>query len=118
MRGKTMELLVQKIQPDNKSLKELALMTGLFSLLDVLLGQPRADLLKQLRLDESIEKALLFYEGTLGQLLRLVEHMEEDADNLVKIQADLELLKISIDDALTSQLEALRWANQLGVEKT
>ena len=44
--------------------------------------------------------------------------MEEDADNLVKIQADLELLKISIDDALTSQLEALRWANQLGVEKT
>lgn len=117
MRGKTMELLAQKVQPGNKSLQESALMTGLFSLLDALLGQTRADLLKQLHLEESIEKALLDYAGTLGQLLRLVEHLEQGGDNPALIQPDLVALQISLMDATTAQLEALRWANQLGLEK-
>jgi EAL and modified HD-GYP domain-containing signal transduction protein len=117
MRGKTMELLALRVNPADKTLHETALMTGLFSLLDVLLGQTRAELLKQLRLEEGIEKALLTYEGVLGKLLRLVEHLERDGDDPALIQPDLDGLNITLLDATTAQLEALRWANQLGTEK-
>ncbi|RCS59865.1 EAL and HDOD domain-containing protein [Parvibium lacunae] len=114
MRGKTMELLAQRRYPADKALQEIALMTGLFSLIDTLLGMPKAELLKQLRLDERIENALLHYQGDLGLLLRLVEHLETGGDNLTLLQPDLEALQLSITDVTTAQLDALRWANHLG----
>ncbi len=51
-------------------------MTGLLSLLDVLLQIPMAEILEKLPLSESINNAVLKREGHAGRLLRMIETYE------------------------------------------
>lgn len=47
-------------------------MTGLLSLIDVLLGTPMKEVVEQLNLTDDVRQALLAHEGSLGLLLSLV----------------------------------------------
>lgn len=113
LRGRIMELLVQS-RPDLyrvMGFSDLAFMTGLLSLIDVLLGTPMKEVVEQLNLADDVRQALLAHEGSLGLLLSLSERQEEadfkGVDRLLK-QSGLRL-----SDLMSAQRGAISWMNQL-----
>lgn len=111
-RGKLMELLAQKCRPNDRDFYERAFMVGMLSLLDVLMGEPMADILKRTYLHEEVDAALLRREGELGGLLVLCEQVElGDVDAIQKSLGVRHVL--TVEGVNKAQLEALGWANSV-----
>ena len=81
-------------------------MTGVFSLLDVLLDMPMTEIVSALSLDLEVVMALLDHAGELGDLLKLVQQPLADAELLARLQLDHETV-------WRSQLQAYHWAIQV-----
>ena len=96
-----------KLQGGEREDQDLAFMTGVFSLLDVLFGMPMEDIVGALGLAPAAAEALLLREGRLGQQLRLVEE---------GLAAPEQLAALGIDHTQwwQSQLHAYHWAIQVG----
>ncbi|MDP2879573.1 MAG: EAL domain-containing protein [Sulfuricella sp.] len=110
-RGKLMELLAMAQSERDKDHHDRAFMTGIMSLLDTLLGMPMEEVVKQVNLASDVESALLNHEGKLGNLLLLVEKMEQnDFDAAEGLLADMQL---NLGNLMQAQIEAMRWANML-----
>lgn len=110
-RGKLMELLAMAQSERDKDHHDRAFMTGIMSLLDTLLGMPMEEVVKQVNLASDVENALLNHEGKLGNLLLLVEKMEQnDFDAAEGLLADMQLNRGHL---MQAQIEAMRWANML-----
>jgi len=105
-RGRMMELLAQ--QGNEKTDRELAFMVGVFSVLDVLMATPLAQLLQSITLPQPVELALLNREGRLGALLDLVCAAEEN--QFAEVRRLYAVLGIAPGTASRSQLEAICWA--------
>ena len=108
-RGKLMELLMQAEQP---ALADSAFVTGIVSVMDVLLGQPLRQVVDSLGLADDIRAALLERSGPIGQLLRLAQALESDDDSIVRdyIAAHASRAALTINH---SQGQALLWANKV-----
>lgn len=110
-RGRMMELLAQRRGGDHAAC-ERAFMTGIFSLIENVIGKPLAELVRELNLGESLEAALLRREGELGCLLDLVESLEHQ-----DLSRTLALLKsvggLSLSDLTTAEIEAMAWTHQI-----
>lgn len=112
VRGKLMELVVGHQPGPDSDLKELAFITGVLSLMDVLLEMPIENVLKELSLPEPVQNALLDRKGAMGALLTLAEHLErDDADAVATALAKVG--SINRNDLTTLQLSAFQWANQI-----
>lgn len=105
-RGRMMELLA--LAGSEKADQEMAFMVGVFSVLDVLMATPLAELFKAITLPQPVERALLHREGRLGELLDLVCAAEESG--FVEIRRLLAGLDIAPDVLSKSQLQAIFWA--------
>lgn len=111
-RGKLMELLAQKCRPNDRDFYERAFMVGMLSLLDVLMGEPMADILKRTHLHDEVDAALSRREGELGGLLALCEQVElGDLTAIEKCVSTRHML--TVDGVNKAQLEALGWANSV-----
>ncbi len=112
-RGRMMEILVGKWEPEfvTHDYSDRAFMTGVLSLVDVLLGVPMEEILHQLNLDEEVRLALLERKGALGSLLLLAEKLE----NMDFIDVSQLLNKCCCDEEslVIAQLEAIDWTNCL-----
>lgn len=111
IRAKTMEILAQKVFHDNEEKRDEAFLTGLLSLIDILFGKAKEELIRSLGLDMEVEKAILSYEGVLGEILQAVIYDEdEDFDNL-----NLLLKKLNINFSFYSEakLQSYAWLNEL-----
>lgn len=117
-RGRLIELLCKSIDPPpgNHEHCDNAFMTGLFSLLDVLLNMPMAEILKELPLQEEVENALRSPKdgGTLGQLLMIVSLAE--SGDFATVEKLLDDLDISPDTHAAAQVMALHWASRINTE--
>ena len=104
-RAAQMEALCKAAGGDRDA-QDLAFMAGVFSLLDVLLGMPMAEIVAALSLAPAVADALLARTGALGLLLRLVEKPVRDAALLAEA---------GIDGAAwwQTQLDASHWAIQV-----
>jgi EAL and modified HD-GYP domain-containing signal transduction protein len=111
-RGRLCELLGQHIL--NKSDRDNLFITGVFSLLDALLEMPMPDLLDRLLLPEAISDALLNRSGLYGPILALAEACESRESDQVDSLA--ESLILSPEQVSTAHLQALAWAEQLGLD--
>lgn len=80
--------------------------TGLFSLLDVLTGMSIANLLDELPLAESIERALLAQEGDLGAALRCARAYERASWGRVSFRG------LSPELIRAAYVDAVFWAEQ------
>jgi len=110
MRGRLMEETARAL--GWKASAERAFMVGMLSLADALLGQPLAEIVRHLDLDDSVRDALFKHEGQLGTLLQLVETAEQ-GDGLAAL-AILAKLDFPGGDAFNRlQIEALDWASHL-----
>ncbi|UOD34710.1 EAL domain-containing protein [Deferribacteraceae bacterium V6Fe1] len=111
VRAKGMELLATEVFKNNDEKKETAFLVGLFSLVDALFSRPKDELIKMLALDEEVEKALLFYEGPLGRMLKVIEYDEfELYDDMLKILNDL---KIDYKDFTEIKQRSYAWLNEI-----
>jgi len=107
-RGRTLELLAERIDKCSDELRDRSFMTGILSLLDVLLNQPLEDVIKQVNLASDVRLALLERSGMLGALLKLAERLEQnDFDEVSGLIAELGL---SMDDLMRVRAEAMVWA--------
>jgi len=112
-RGRLMENLVSKWQPElqGHDYSDSAFMTGVLSLVDVLLGTPMEEILTQLNLDEEVRLAILERKGALGSLLLLTEKLENM--DFSEVTLLLNQYACSQETLVTAQLEAIDWTNCL-----
>ncbi|GAA0346878.1 EAL domain-containing protein [Bowmanella denitrificans] len=73
LRARFCELVCEKTAP---GLSGMAFLTGLFSLVDALLGSPMDKVLERLPLEAEVKQALLAEPGMLGSILELVKAYE------------------------------------------
>ena len=104
VRGFLMEGLARKISKDKEFAGE-AFITGVLSLIDVLLGVSMEEVVKNMMLEEDIKKALLYREGKLGDMLSMVEALQRNA--LKKVKPVMERYNLNPSDLYSLQMEAM-----------
>ncbi|MDQ6621617.1 MAG: EAL domain-containing protein, partial [Pseudomonadota bacterium] len=112
VRGKLMELVIAHQPGPQTELRELAFITGVLSLMDVLLEMPIESVLKELNLPASVEAALLERKGDIGSLLSLAEHLERDDRDAVAA-ALTQMGSVDRHALAGLQLSAYQWANEV-----
>ena len=117
-RGRMMELLVDRtpaVKQGGRDLIDQAFMTGILSLMPTLIGAPMRDILAQLPLARPVSDALGEHTGVLGDLLSLVESLENEKRDVAS-EALKRLPEIDIAYANSCLTRALTWANNLARE--
>jgi len=115
-RGRQLECLAAIIepQPELPQFADAAFMTGIFSLLDVLLNLPMSTILDALPLQDDITDALASRRGLLGEVLAAV--IAGEAGDYAAAEERLVRLKISPDQYATAQTTAFLWASRITLE--
>lgn len=109
VRARMLELLGRGEPPE---VREELFMTGLLSLIDVVLEMPIGDALDAFATSPTIAAAILDGEGRLAQLLALAQACEQaDAQALAEAT---ESTGIGADEASRCHLDALAWALEVG----
>ena len=108
IRARFCELLAQSHAPTRQA--QQAFITGLFSLLDVLLGQPLDQLLGSIPLTAEIRAALLERKGSLGFYLAFCEDYENA--NWPRIAASTVRLELTEEKVSHLYLAATTWVNE------
>ncbi|WP_328586370.1 EAL and HDOD domain-containing protein [Photobacterium phosphoreum] len=91
-------------------LEQQAFLAGMFSLLDALLDSPLAELLMLLKLQPTIQAALLHREGELGKVLNLVDAF--DKADWQQVTLECHQLGLSEKQVQDSYLQAIAWAEK------
>ena len=110
IRGRFAELLGQIALPKGQS--ENLFVTGLFSLLDRLLGIPMAEVLEHVHLPDEVVKALQTRDGIYGPFLALTEACELRNGLAGALASAVRLTPADVNKA---HVEALVWAQGLQV---
>ncbi|MEO8545332.1 MAG: HDOD domain-containing protein [Burkholderiaceae bacterium] len=110
VRGRLMELLAEEMLPKEEC--DNAFVTGVFSLLDAMLGVPIDKALDAITLPDSVTDALLHKTGPLAPLLELTIACEQADDEAFARIANA--LTLSNHQVNWAHLQALAWAETLG----
>jgi c-di-GMP-related signal transduction protein len=111
-RGKLMELIAARRSGTKGAFQDLAFMTGILSLMDVVFEMPLDEIVKELNLPTPVRDALLERNGELGQLLTLTEQLEQDDSGAVARSLN-RIDGVDAKDLVELQCSAFEWANQL-----
>ena len=112
-RGRMMELLAAVWSGASAEARERAFLTGILSLVSALLAVPLPEILKSLPLPEKVRTALLDRSGELGDMLRLVELVEQtDVDGIAAMLDQRPFLGAATVN--NAYVEAIEWANRIG----
>ena len=115
-RGKLMELMArrmgQQAQQQQRASAEAGFTVGIMSLMDALFSMSMEDILVTVVLAPDVRAALLKGEGTLGDMLRIVELLENPkrGSQLGKL---LKAIGLSVKEMREIELEAFSWVNEL-----
>jgi EAL and modified HD-GYP domain-containing signal transduction protein len=77
LRGRMLELLMQKLEPHDNSLRDAAYLTGCLSMMPALLRNAMSNILGQIAIEPDVHQALLSHEGLLGQSLDALESFDK-----------------------------------------
>ncbi len=116
LRGRFMELLAEKLHSEQKDQRDAAFITGLMSIVPAALGMTMTDVLAQIAVGNDVRTALTHREGTLGQLLALIERYDDN--DIAGTQALLAPYGAAGTLGLLGEIlgDALAWVQQLGVD--
>lgn len=110
VRGRLMELLAAELLPPEEC--DNAFVTGVFSLLDTMLGIPMEKAIGAVSLPDAITDALLHNKGQMAPILALTVACEQADDaNFARLANELVLSNHQINWA---HLQALAWAETMG----
>ena len=112
-RARFMEfVLIYRTHQGSTVLQDEAYMTGLLSLVNVLMGWSMQEIVDRLNLTDEISQALRHREGTLGRLIDLCETLEAaDFDAALPIAEGLHL---PLEAVMTAQHVALSYSEHVG----
>lgn len=110
-RGRLTELLGEPFF--EKRDRDNLFVVGVFSLLDVMLKMPMANILEKLQLPETIVDALVERQGIFGPFLKLTEACE-DANNAEILQMAA-MLQLEPEKVNQCHMQALAWTEALGI---
>lgn len=112
LRGRLMERLAALARPGQADFHDRAFMTGILSLLDILLETPMSAVLAEIDVADDIRGALLDRAGELGQMLSLCHALEGRSD----AHAAPPPTRPPFDgrSVMLAQAEALHWAGTIG----
>lgn len=108
VRGRFTELLGHGILPRNEA--ENLFVTGMFSLLDRLLGVSMEQVLEKIKLSEHVSQALLTRDGVYGPFLALAEACETGNGDAGELADSLFISPQQVNEA---HLAALAWAQSI-----
>jgi EAL and modified HD-GYP domain-containing signal transduction protein len=112
-RGKLLELMTEKLHPDNRSMADTAFTVGVMSLMDTLFGLPMEKILEQFSVADEVKDALLSRNGVYGDMLKLaecIEHIKESGPQIVQL---LKTLRLSSEEFNELQLNAFEWSDSV-----
>ncbi|MBP0597064.1 HDOD domain-containing protein [Herbaspirillum sp. LeCh32-8] len=112
-RAALMEALAQRVECTEEEL-DRAFITGMFSLLDILLGMPLNDIIEPLKLPVDMVNALTTRSGRLGKLLDVVERSEYGRIPLR--HSDLEAAGLDARTYCECLMQAFNWATRVSTE--
>lgn len=115
LRARFMELLVERLHRNKRELRDPAFITGLMSVMPAALGMSMTDILTQIAVDNDVRLALSRHEGTLGQMLEILDCY--DANDIPQLQEALARHGSGIHMGLMVEVltEALLWVQQLNI---
>ena len=105
--------MAQKVDCTQEEL-DRAFITGMFSLLDILLGMPLNDIIEPLKLPVDIVNALVYRTGRLGKLLNVVERSEDGRIPLRHV--DLDAAGLDAEVYCRCLIQAFNWATRVSTE--
>lgn len=108
IRGRFAELLGDTFLP--KSELDNLFVTGLFSLLDQLLGISMDEVLDKIQLPDALSQALLAREGIYGDFLALAEACERSSGCAGRLA---DALQFDGEQVSQKHLQAIAWANKM-----
>jgi len=112
MRGRLMELLIGfGAMGGTKRNADFAFMCGILSLIDALMLRPMNEIISELSLSEIVCEALLSREGDLGQVLTLVEKLEQC--DYKSIERLVPLCGLNLSKLFSAEQEAAAWTKKL-----
>jgi EAL and modified HD-GYP domain-containing signal transduction protein len=112
VRARLMESIAQLQKPGNSVYHNLAFMTGILSLMDVLFGMPIGEILKEITIADEVVAALTTRAGELGELLELAQSTEtQNGDRIVQLLSDIGGLDGT--ELAKAQLAAIAWADDV-----
>ncbi len=114
-RGKLLELIANKLHPNQRTIADTAFTVGIMSLMDSLFGVPMREILQQLNVADEVSCALLEREGMYGHWLKLAESIEHIEDSCPVLVGLLDQLHLSETDFYLLELDAFDWADKLAV---
>jgi len=112
-RAAMMEAMAQRMDCTAEEL-DRAFIVGMFSLLDILLGMPFADIVEPLKLPQDVVRALIDRAGRLGKLLDVVERSEFSRAPLR--HEDLEAAGLDARVYCECLMRAFNWAARVSTE--
>ncbi|MBI3230627.1 MAG: HDOD domain-containing protein, partial [Burkholderiales bacterium] len=115
-RGKLLELIANKLYPNQRLIADTAFTVGIMSLMDSLFGVPMQEILQQLHVVDEVSVALLERSGMYGQWLKLAESIEHIDDSCPVMASLLEQLQLSPADFYLLELDAFDWANSVALQ--
>jgi len=112
-RGKLLELIAQKMQPDLHGAADTAFTVGIMSLMDTLFSMPMAEILDQIAVTDEVSDALLARAGRYGEMLKVVEYVECTEEAEATRLSTLRDLELSGEDLHEMGLTAFAWSNEV-----
>ncbi len=110
-RARFMELAARVLQPSNEEFADAAFMTGIFSLVHVVVDLPPAEIMDLLKLSKEICSAIVDGSGPLGAILRISQAAERgdapELDSSIGANAQFDVLTPAVLAEL--QFEAATW---------
>ena len=109
IRARFAELISYKTSFKNRSAD--LFLTGIFSLLDVILNKPLADILDDINAPIDVKDALLNNSGVFGIIYKILRFYEKGQWEELRAHADL--LNIDYREVIDDYISALLWYNKL-----
>ena len=111
-RGKLMELMTRKLAQPERAGSEAGFTVGIMSLMDALFSMSMEDVLASVVVAPDVRAALLERAGVLGELLKVVELLENPKRGS-QLGKSLKSLGLTVKEVREIELEAFGWVNEL-----
>ena len=108
IRGRFVELLGQAVLAAKHT--DNLFLTGMFSVLEEVLGLPLEELMASVLLPEAVQQAIVSRTGNYGPFLELALACEEGGDDVASIA---ERLCIGVNHVNAAHLEAIAWTQEI-----
>jgi EAL and modified HD-GYP domain-containing signal transduction protein len=109
-RGKTMENVLEHLRPGERIGADIGFTVGIMSLMDALFSVAMPEILDSVNVLDDVRAALLHRTGNYGDVLKLIELVEE-AQEGPELTGLLHSLGLTSSTLYASQLAAYEWIN-------